>query len=63
MRGGHHRALSSGLVVPTAALVAVGLGLTVLAGPIFDITSRAALDLILRTPYLVAVLGPGGDTG
>ncbi|MCE0487031.1 Na+/H+ antiporter subunit D [Ornithinimicrobium sediminis] len=58
LRGGHHVALSTGLVVPTVALVAVGLGLTVVAGPLFEVTSRAALDLLVRTPYLFAVLGP-----
>jgi multicomponent Na+:H+ antiporter subunit D len=60
LRGGHHVALDSGLVLPTAGLVAVGLGLTVVAGPLFDVTSRAALDLMLRTPYLAAVLGTTG---
>ncbi len=60
LRGGHHGALPVGLVVPTASLVAVGLGLTVVAGPLFALTSRAALDLTLRTPYLIAVLGAGG---
>jgi multicomponent Na+:H+ antiporter subunit D len=60
LRGGHHIALGSGLVLPTAALVGVGLLLTVVAGPLFDITSRAALDLILQTPYILAVLGSGG---
>jgi multicomponent Na+:H+ antiporter subunit D len=59
VRGGHHLALSSGLVLPTAALVGVGLGLTLVAGPLFDITSRAALDLLLQTPYVLAVLGSG----
>ncbi|MGW3792507.1 proton-conducting transporter transmembrane domain-containing protein, partial [Micromonospora arida] len=43
----------------TVALVALGLALTLLAGPLFDVTSDAAADLRLRTPYVHAVL-PGG---
>ncbi|ANS79316.1 Na(+) H(+) antiporter subunit D [Serinicoccus hydrothermalis] len=60
LRGGHHMALGAGVLVPTAALVVVGLALTVLAGPLFDVATRAAADLTLRDPYLVAVLGDGG---
>jgi multicomponent Na+:H+ antiporter subunit D len=48
-----------GMTVPTAGLVAVSLALTVLAGPLFRVTDRAAHDLIARTPYVSAVL-PGG---
>ncbi|MFF4879020.1 Na+/H+ antiporter subunit D [Micromonospora sp. NPDC000668] len=43
----------------TGGLVAFGLSLTVLAGPIFDVTADSAADLISRTPYVRAVL-PGG---
>lgn len=46
------------MVGATAALVAFGLTLTVLAGPLFDVTADAATDLLLRTPYVRAVL-PG----
>ncbi|GAA1149743.1 Na+/H+ antiporter subunit D [Ornithinicoccus hortensis] len=60
LRGGHAQALGTGLVLPTASLVAVSLGLTVVAGPLFEVTSRAALDLLLRAPYLTAVLGSAG---
>lgn len=47
------------MVGATAALVAFGLTLTVLAGPLFDVTADAATDLLSRTPYVRAVL-PGG---
>ncbi|MEW2428492.1 Na+/H+ antiporter subunit D [Micromonospora sp. NPDC047644] len=47
------------MVGATVALVALGLALTVLAGPLFDVTTDAASDLRLRTPYVRAVL-PGG---
>ncbi|MGC4845893.1 Na+/H+ antiporter subunit D [Micromonospora sp. DT15] len=47
------------MVGATVALVALGLALTVLAGPLFDVTTDAASDLRLRTPYVHAVL-PGG---
>ncbi|MGC4769490.1 Na+/H+ antiporter subunit D [Micromonospora sp. DT44] len=43
----------------TVALVALGVSLTVLAGPLFDVTADAATDLLSRTPYVRAVL-PGG---
>ncbi|MET8278465.1 Na+/H+ antiporter subunit D [Micromonospora sp. NPDC005174] len=43
----------------TIALVALGASLTVLAGPLFDVTADAAGDLLSRTPYVRAVL-PGG---
>lgn len=56
-RGGHHHALSLGTVLPAAALVGASLLLTLVAGPLFNVTSRAAADLLLRSPYLVAVLG------
>ena len=59
VRGGYHQALGLGVLVPTVALVVVGIGLTIVAGPLFDITTRAATDLMLRTPYLEAILGAG----
>ncbi|WP_432564970.1 Na+/H+ antiporter subunit D [Kineococcus sp. SYSU DK003] len=45
-----------GLVLPTAALVAVGVGITFIAGPLFGISDRAAQDLLERTPYTSTVL-------
>ncbi|MFE7797118.1 Na+/H+ antiporter subunit D [Nocardia sp. NPDC057440] len=54
------------MVLSTTALVAVGLSLTVLAGPILGIADRAATDLRDPAVYIRAVLGnsqraaPGG---
>jgi multicomponent Na+:H+ antiporter subunit D len=47
------------MVGATVALIALGLALTVLAGPLFDVTADAATDLRARTPYLRAVLPDG----
>ncbi|MEV4478646.1 Na+/H+ antiporter subunit D [Micromonospora coxensis] len=47
------------MVGATVALVALGLVLTLAAGPLFRVTADAAADLRLRTPYVEAVL-PGG---
>ena len=45
------------LVTPTIALIAVGVGLTVFASSLFNYSGQAARDIILRTPYIEAVLG------
>lgn len=45
------------MVLSTAALLAVGLCLTVLAGPILTIADRAAVDLRDPGVYIGAVLG------
>lgn len=47
------------MVLPTAALVAVGVALTVWAGPIMGIADRAAAELQDRGVYIGAVLGGG----
>jgi multicomponent Na+:H+ antiporter subunit D len=47
-----------GMVYPTIALVAFGLAFTVFAGPLYAFSDRAATDMLLRTPYIEAVLGP-----
>ncbi|ACQ82058.1 NADH dehydrogenase (quinone) [Beutenbergia cavernae DSM 12333] len=47
---------------PAAAIVAVSVALTVVAGPLFDYTDRAATDLRARSPYVDAVL-VHGDRG
>ncbi|MEZ0163168.1 Na+/H+ antiporter subunit D [Kineococcus sp. LSe6-4] len=52
-----------GMLVPTAALVAVGAGLTVVAGPLFGVSDRAAQDLRERTPYTDSVLRGGASEG
>ncbi|WP_197378378.1 Na+/H+ antiporter subunit D [Mycolicibacterium mengxianglii] len=46
-----------GMVVPTMALIAVGLALTVAAGPIMAYTERAADEVLHRSEYISAVLG------
>lgn len=46
-----------GMLVPTLALIAVGLALTVFAGPIFAYSERAADEVINRTQYITAVVG------
>jgi len=52
-------ALPAAMVAPTAALVLVGVSLSVVAGPLFGVADRAAVDLRERTPYVESVL-PGG---
>jgi multicomponent Na+:H+ antiporter subunit D len=47
------------MVLPTAALVTVGLALTVWAGPVLGIADRAATELQDRGVYIGAVLGGG----
>ena len=46
-----------GMLVPTGGLIAVGLTLTVLAGPIFGYADRAAGEVLDRGIYISAVLG------
>ena len=46
-----------GMLVPTMALIAVGVALTVAAGPIFGYTDRAAAEVLDRGQYITAVLG------
>jgi multicomponent Na+:H+ antiporter subunit D len=46
-----------GMLVPTGALIAVGLALTVAAGPIFAYSVRAADEVIDRGQYITAVVG------
>ncbi|MFV2111401.1 Na+/H+ antiporter subunit D [Micromonospora sp. LOL_025] len=47
------------MVGATIALVGLGLALTVVAGPLFDVTADAAADLRERTPYIRSVLPAG----
>jgi multicomponent Na+:H+ antiporter subunit D len=47
------------MVASTVALVALGAGLTVVAGPLFEIGGAAAGDLLQRTPYVTAVFPDG----
>ena len=45
-----------GMLVPTMALIAVGLALTVAAGPIFGYSDRAAEEVLDPARYVNAVL-------
>src|SRR6478609_6734527 len=51
--------LPVGMVGATTAVIAVGLLLTVAAGPIYALTDRAAASLSDRSNYVDAVLGSG----
>jgi multicomponent Na+:H+ antiporter subunit D len=51
------RGPSAGLVAPTIGLVALGLSFTVFAGPLYTFADHAATDMLVRTPYIEAVLG------
>ena len=48
-----------GMLLPTAALIAVGLTMTVLAGPIFAYSERTASEVVDRGQYITAVMGDG----
>ncbi|MEJ2868467.1 Na+/H+ antiporter subunit D [Actinomycetospora sp. OC33-EN08] len=54
-------ALPRTMTAATGALVAVGLALTLVAGPLYTLTDRAAADLTSRTPYVTAVFGQAVD--
>jgi multicomponent Na+:H+ antiporter subunit D len=49
--------MPAGMLVPTAALILVGLALTVAAGPIMGYSERAAAEVLDRGQYISAVLG------
>jgi multicomponent Na+:H+ antiporter subunit D len=51
--------LPLGMALPTLLLVGVSVGLTVVAGPMLAFTTRAAIELQERAPYVTAVLGGG----
>ncbi|CCH77046.1 NADH/Ubiquinone/plastoquinone (Complex I) [Nostocoides japonicum T1-X7] len=53
------RQLPAAMVGPTVALVALSTAITLVAGPLFGIASRAATELGERTPYVTAVLEDG----
>ncbi|CAN7478821.1 Na+/H+ antiporter subunit D [Terrabacter sp. LjRoot27] len=50
------RALPPTMLGATAAMTIVGLLITVVAGPLFAYTQRAATDLMSREPYVTSVL-------
>jgi multicomponent Na+:H+ antiporter subunit D len=45
----------------TGALVALGVALTVVAGPLYTVADQAADDLVARTPYIEAVFAQTVD--
>ena len=47
------------MIAASAALAAVSVAIALAAGPLAEVTGRAGADLIGRTPYVEAVLGPG----
>lgn len=49
--------LPAAMLWPTAALVALGVALTVFAGPLFELSDQAASHMLERSPYIEAVLG------
>jgi len=51
------RPLPRVMVGSTAVMVAVTVGLTALAGPLYGVAQRAADDLLDRTPYISTVFG------
>ena len=51
------------MVGATTALVAVGVALTVFAGPLFDLADNASENLINPDRYVNAVLAPVGPGG
>ncbi|WP_448611269.1 Na+/H+ antiporter subunit D [Geodermatophilus sp. URMC 60] len=53
------RPLPRTMMGATAALVALTVALTGLAGPLYGLADRAATDLIDRTPYVSSVFGEG----
>jgi multicomponent Na+:H+ antiporter subunit D len=46
-----------GMLAPTGALIAVGLAMTVLAGPFFAYCERAADQVLDPGQYISAVMG------
>jgi multicomponent Na+:H+ antiporter subunit D len=47
------------MVFSTFGLVALGVALSVFAGPLFALSDHAAESMLERTPYIEAVLGSG----
>lgn len=47
------------MVYSTMGLVALGVALSVFAGPLFELSQQAADGMLARTPYIEAVLGAG----
>ncbi|WP_122819002.1 Na+/H+ antiporter subunit D [Nocardioides pantholopis] len=60
LAGDDNAHLPLSMVGPTAALVALSVALTVVAGPLYAYSDRAARDLVGQTSYVETVL-PGGE--
>ncbi len=54
--------LPGAMVGATVGLVAMGVALTVFAGPLFEFSDDAARGMLDRAPYIEAVLGEGAMT-
>ena len=52
--------LGAAIIAPIAFLVSLTIALTVWAGPVANLTTRAAEQLLDRRTYIRAVLGEGG---
>jgi multicomponent Na+:H+ antiporter subunit D len=52
--------LGAAIIAPIAFLVSLTIALTVWAGPVANLTTRAAEQLLDRSAYIRAVLGEGG---
>jgi multicomponent Na+:H+ antiporter subunit D len=57
----HQPRLGAVLLAPVALLVSLTIGLSVAAGPVYDLTVRAAQQLLNRDGYVRAVFGEGGQ--
>ncbi len=51
--------LSAPMVGSTISLIALGIALTLFAGPLVEFSNLAAQDMLERTPYIEAVFGEG----
>ncbi|MDN5805146.1 MAG: Na+/H+ antiporter subunit D, partial [Microlunatus sp.] len=51
--------LPRGMVVSSAFLVLVGVGITFVAGPLYGYAERSAADMLSGVPYVQAVLPTG----
>ena len=55
------KAMPLPMVIATVAVIAVSLSISVVAGPLYRYTDDAAHDMLLRAPYIDAVLSPEVD--
>jgi multicomponent Na+:H+ antiporter subunit D len=57
----HQPRLGGAILVPVAMLVGLTIAFSIAAGPLYDLTTRAAQQLLDRNEYVRAVLGDGGQ--